>query len=334
MTHLSDINNNLIIRYLRNNLSENEKFQVISWLESSEQNREFLFGLKEAYLISQWETVKATADVDNEWEKLHSSITEAQKLNRKSTFKIFNQIAKYAAIAILAFGIGTLFNHFFEVPNPHVTTFSTGFGRNSVVILNDGSKVTLNAKSTLTYNNQSKNNREVTLNGEAVFDIKKDHDKPFYVNTAYYRIKVLGTFFNVSTYDNDDYVSTTLKRGIVQIVDMSSNKILTELKVGERFYLDKKTGNYAIKMQKDLNDDFGWYDGKLCFNDIPLNDLTNKLEREFGYSIKIKNHNVQTYRYKANIEKENLKNIMKYISIVTPDVHYKINDEEKKILIY
>jgi ferric-dicitrate binding protein FerR (iron transport regulator) len=334
MTQLTDINNDLIIKYLRESLSEAEKLQVIAWLESNEQNREFLFGLKEAYLISRWESVKGTADVDNEWKKIHTNIIEAQKINKKSTLRIFKQITKYAAIIIVAFGIGTIFNHFLESSQPRPTTFSTGLGRSSELILNDGSKVTLNAKSTLIYNNQSIDNREVTLIGEAVFDIKKNHDKPFYVNTSYYRIKVLGTLFNVSTYDNDDYVSTTLKRGIIQIVDTKSNKILTELKEGQRFYLDKKTGNYSINKQKDLNDDFGWYEGKLCFNDIPLKDLTNKLEREFGYSIEIKNHDIQTYRYKANIEKESIENIMRYISFVTPDVQYKINEETKKILIY
>ena len=151
MTQLTDINNNLIIRYLRDNLSETEKLKVISWLESSEQNREFLFGLKEAYLISRWENVKETADVDNEWEKLHSKITENQNLNKNSSTKILKLITRYAAIVIFAFGIGTIFNHFFESSDTLTTSFSTGYGRNSVVILNDGSKVTLNAKSTLTF---------------------------------------------------------------------------------------------------------------------------------------------------------------------------------------
>jgi len=334
MTQFTNINNNLIIRYLRNDLSEAEKLQVISWLEADQQNVEFLLGLKEAYLVSRWQTVKESADVDNEWEKIHSKISLEQDSKQISKRKFIFQFARYAAIILLAFGFGFLGNHYYDVIKSHDTTFSTGLGRSSVVILNDGSKVTLNAKTTLKYSNNKSNAREVTLNGEAVFDIKKDHGKPFYVNTSYYKIKVLGTLFNVSTYDNDDYVSTTLMRGIVQIVDNKSNKILTELKVGERFYLDKKTGNYSINMQKDLNDDFGWYNGNLCFNDILLNDLTNKLEREFGYAFEIKNHNVQTYRYKANIEKESLENIMKYISMVTPDVHYKINEKAKKILIY
>lgn len=334
MTQLTDINNNLIIRYLRDNLSEEEKLKVISWLESSEQNRDFLFGLKEAYLISRWENVKETADVDNEWGKLHSIITESQKANKNSKTKYLKIITKYAAIVIIAFGIGTIFNHFFDSYDSHTTSFSTGFGRNSVVTLNDGSKVTLNAKSTLTYNNRITNIREVTLDGEAVFDIKKIQNKPFYVNTSCYKIKVLGTFFNVSTYDNDDYVSTTLKRGRIQIFDLKTNNILAELKVGERFRFDKKTGNYSINMQKDMNDDFGWYNGKLCFNDISLSDLMNKLEREYGYSIEIRNHGVQSYRYKANIEKESIENIMEYISLVTPNVHYKINHETKKMQIY
>jgi ferric-dicitrate binding protein FerR (iron transport regulator) len=333
MTQFTKINNNLIIRYLRNDLSEAEKLRVISWLEADQQNVEFLLGLKEAYLVSQWQTIKENSDVDNEWKKIHSKINLEQNSKQVSKRKFILQISRYAAIIVFAFGLGFIGNHYY-LTNTNNTTFSTGSGRNSVIILNDGSKVTLNAKSTLAYNNNKSNAREVTLNGEAVFDIKKDNGKPFYVNTSKYKIKVLGTLFNVSTYDNDDYVSTTLKRGKVQIIDTKSNNILSELKEGERFYIDKKTGNYTIKMQADLNDDFGWYNGKLCFNDILLKDLTNKLEREFGYDIEIKNQNVQNYRYKANIEKESIKNIMEYISLVTPDVHYKINDVAKKIQIY
>lgn len=333
MAQFTNINNDLIIRYLRNELSEQEKLDVIAWLEADQQNMEFLFGLKEAYLISRWDSVRESADVDNEWEKIHSQIISDQKANRVSTKKLFLRLSKYAAILILTFGLGFVFDQYFVVSNNHETTFTTGSGRSSIVQLADGSKVTLNAQSTLTYNN-SLNEREVTLKGEAVFDIRKNKGKPFYVNTSNYRIKVLGTVFNVSTYDNDDYVSTTLKRGKIEIVEIGTNKVLSELKEGERFYLDKKTGNYSIKMEQNLSDDFGWYEGKLCFNDIPLKDLTNKMEREFGFAIEIKNHKVQTYRYKANIEKESLENIMKYISIVTPNVHYKINYETRKILIY
>lgn len=333
MTQFTNINNDLIIRYLRNDLSETEKLNMIAWLEADQQNMEFLFGLKEAYLISRWNNVKESADVDNEWEKIHSQIISNQKANRVTTKKLFLRFSKYAAILVLAFVLGFVFDQYFVVSNKHETTFTTGSGRSSIVQLADGSKVTLNAQSTLTYSNSS-DEREVTLKGEAVFDIKKNNGKPFYVNTSNYKIKVLGTFFNVSTYDNDDYVSTTLKRGKIEIIEIKTNKVLSELKEGERFYLDKKTGNYSIKMEQDLNDDFGWYEGKLCFNDIPLKDLTNKMEREFGYSIEIKNHKVQTYRYKANIEKESLENIMKYISMVTPDVSYKIDYEAKKILIY
>ncbi len=333
MTKLNNLNNELIIKYLRDSLSENEKLEVISWLEVNEQNREFLFGLKEAYFLSNWENIKKSSDVDNEWNKIHSKIIENDKSEKKSKTKIVNQIAKYAAIIVIAFSLGTLFNYFYTTKNPQITTFSTGYGRSSTVILNDGSKVTLNAKSLLIYD-QNEDEREVTLKGEAVFDIRKDHKKPFYVNTDYYQIKVLGTFFNVSSYENDDYVATTLKKGSIQIYDINSHKILSELKMGERFYYEKRTGNYFIKTQTDLNDDFGWYDGKLCFNEISLKDLSNKLEREFGYSIVIKNHSVQNYRYKANIEKESLENILNYVSMVTPDVHYKINNESKTILLY
>lgn len=334
MTQFAEINNELIIKYLRNELNETEKLIVVSWLEADKQNLEFLIGLKEAYTVSKWSNVMEDADVDAEWIKLHGKIILESKKQSISPKKLVIIFSKYAAILILAFALGFGFNQYYANSKLIATTIETGSGRSSVVYLADGSKVTLNAKSTLTYNTHISNAREVTLHGEAVFDIKKDNGKPFFVNTSNCKIKVLGTIFNVSAYDNDNYISTTLKQGKVQILESSSGKQLSELKEGERFYMDKKSGNYTVQLQQDLNNDFGWYDGKLCFNDISLKELCNKLEREFGYSFEIKNNNFQTFRYKAYVERESIDNILKYIEFVTPDVHYNIDRNEKKVVLY
>ncbi|HEY0299374.1 MAG TPA: FecR family protein, partial [Arachidicoccus sp.] len=102
-------------------------------------------------------------------------------------------------------------------------------GKKSTIILADGTKVTLNAESSLKYPTAfSAGTRDVYLTGEAFFDVHKDHQHPFIVHTAKMNVRVLGTAFDVKSYNNDSSSETTLIRGMIEVTlaDRPSDRII------------------------------------------------------------------------------------------------------------
>ncbi len=114
------------------------------------------------------------------------------------------------------------------------------YGKRSDITLADGTHIWLNSGSQLSYPSEFKtDSREVYLSGEAFFDVKANPNKPFYVITRDIKIKVLGTRFNVSSYNEDNTTQTVLLKGKVTT---GKNKIFAQtidLMPGERMIYDK-----------------------------------------------------------------------------------------------
>ncbi len=105
-----------------------------------------------------------------------------------------------------------------QVPPTATSQVMTKPGSRTQIQLPDGSRVWLNASSQLTYDKDfGQNLREVTLTGEAFFDVAKDASRPFIIHTKVIDVKVLGTEFNVRAYPNDAYTETSLIRGRVEV---------------------------------------------------------------------------------------------------------------------
>ena len=97
---ISDIENSLLVKYLKNELSEEESQKVIGWLEQNKENQEFLFGLKDLYMLGRWEELSRRADTAHGWEKLSGTIRKQHQSKN-----VFSSYLKYAAILIVFFSI-------------------------------------------------------------------------------------------------------------------------------------------------------------------------------------------------------------------------------------
>ena len=98
---ISDIENSLLVKYLKNELNEEESQKVIGWLEKNKENQEFLFGLKDLYMLGRWEELSRKADTTHGWEKLSGSIRK-----QRQSKNVFRSCLKYAAILIVFFSMG------------------------------------------------------------------------------------------------------------------------------------------------------------------------------------------------------------------------------------
>ncbi len=163
------------------------------------------------------------------------------------------------------------------------------FGQRQKILLSDGTLVQLNAGSRLTFPAAfSGSTREVYLKGEGFFDVYKNANIPFIVKTDRIDIKVLGTSFNVSAYEDEQVTSAVLVEGKVNVSQknkMFANKQYT-LSPGQGCFYS--TGDQtSIVKEIDINDYISWKDGLYSFRNLPLYEVVNRVNKYYNFSIKI-----------------------------------------------
>ena len=328
---ISDINNILLIKYLRNELNEIEGKQVLGWLQEKEENKDFLFGLKEVYTLSRWKDLQAKSDTAHGWEELQSEIKEVAKSKHP---RLVLSIARYAAVAVIVFGLGFFLRDFSYKDKLTYNTVKTASGEHSTLILSDGTKVKLNENSRLIYPTSfDKDGRRVSLKGEAYIEAAHNKKRPFFVNVGTYTVKVLGTKFNIDAYPDQLYVYTSLKEGKVQIVDNTEeSKIISELKPGTQLSYNKQSGEFFVKTV-DTDEIGDWTNGQVVLKRETLEEVVTRLEKKYRYTFEIQNNSISKLTYNITIDNEPLEEILSNIHFITPQVHYFINENKKTVTL-
>ena len=160
------------------------------------------------------------------------------------------------------------------------------YGKRSQLILEDGTKVWLNAWSRLAFPTKfTGKRREVFLEGEGYFEVAHNQDKPFFVNTGEIALKVLGTRFNVSAYKTDKLTETVLLEGKVALSERSALGFLKReilLAPNQKASYDRNDHSISVKKEPDADLAIAWTEGWLKFSQQNLNDVLTKLERYFN----------------------------------------------------
>ncbi|WP_256005178.1 FecR family protein [Pedobacter deserti] len=160
-------------------------------------------------------------------------------------------------------------------------TLSTVKGQQYQVCLPDGTKVWLNAASSITFpaSFAHQKRREVRLTGEAYFEVAKDKEHPFIVNTQKQKVEVLGTHFNISAYADEATAKTTLLEGSVRVSNERETRVLLP---GQQSQATK--GDIAVS-RTDLKESVAWKNGEFIFNNEALSDILKEVAR--WYSIEV-----------------------------------------------
>ncbi|MDR2231995.1 MAG: DUF4974 domain-containing protein [Tannerella sp.] len=198
------------------------------------------------------------------------------------------------------------------------------------VILSDSTKVILNSESRLVFPTKfTGKSRIVELIGEAFFEVSKK-DAPFIVKTAEMQINVTGTSFNVSAYQDNLSVQTTLVEGKVQITIPDKPDTYT-LNPGNNFSLSKSSEEITI--QKVNTDKYtSWMRGELIFRNQRLEEIFITLKRWYDFDIEYNNPHIRNMRFTGSVEKKrSLDYFLKQILTVT-DIKYKYKDE--KVILF
>lgn len=204
-------------------------------------------------------------------------------------------------------------------------------GQKSTIYLNDGSKIILNANSRISYRKPfSKDKREITLEGEAFFEVAKDENRPFTVKSGNINTTALGTSFNIKAYPKGQQVKVSLATGKVRIdqVENDTNRNTHLLEPGEELTYSPISG--YTKTPFDKAEVLAWVKGVIHFKNADAETVITKLESWYGVDIDTTNESMRTWNITARFDNESLENVLQSLSY-SEKFEYTIN--EKNILI-
>nr|WP_121270857.1 FecR domain-containing protein [Pedobacter schmidteae] len=204
----------------------------------------------------------------------------------------------------------------------------TGKGQRKIITLADGSTVSLNSASQLSFPKSFTDSvREVFLEGEAFFEIAHNKLKPFVVKTGVLNIRVLGTTFNVRHYLADKTIGVVVATGKVGVGKGDST--ISTLVPGDYLAYDVASGTSA-KSVVDPNEYTGWQKGELVFKNETLSQICKRLERWYDVDITIKTSSLNSKRITLKQKNESLATVLKMLGMVG-GFEYKIKDRTVEI---
>lgn len=364
----------LLTKYLSNETDESEMIQIGQWETASPENKEILEKLQKSWDCATTGAGMQEWNIQKSKEQFLLKLVQYQlnKENETSSFyesgwKIIRNVLAYAAVTLLLIGLPSLFiyRHYFMSPPDSIdgkilTQISAPKGSKTELVLADGSKVWLNAGSVLKYGTDfNKTNREVYLDGEAYFDVTKNKNKPFLVRANKLTLYVLGTSFNVKSYNEENTVETTLIKGAVKVeksetdgtisnyllkpnqkaifnkadgaikfYDLSDKKIIKKIiKEAPVPNLPLKTENSIEPLSTLVEKDISWKDGYFLVFDETLESIMIKVERRFDIQVEFRSEAIKKLRYSGKIKESTPEQILEALKITSP-IEYEMKGKQ------
>lgn len=312
----------LLPGYLSGESNEQDRALIDQWRAESHEHE---------YLYTEYSRAWETFPVSQLMEQFNS-FEALKKVNKRILFSATtswkNQIQRIAAVLIIPLliysGYVTFKNFKATVGiegKPVIQVIESRPGMVTSFELADGTKVWLNAGSSLLFPTSfTENRRNVTLSGEAFFEVAKDEEKPFRVEAGDLKIEVLGTSFNVTHYAEDSQSEVVLVEGKVNL--FTEKEIFGTLSPGQRAIYKEDTQKTAAE-KVEVDKYISWREGNLIFRDDHMEDVVRRLSRWFNVEIIIKDPEIKTYGYKASFRNETLTQVLNLLKLSAP-IDYQI----------
>ena len=191
-------------------------------------------------------------------------------------------------------------------------TLSVPYGKRFQVEMADGTLAILNSGTTLRYPKDftDPKSRDVFLKGEALFTVKKDEHHPFFVHTDDMNIRVLGTQFNVSSYENENFTSAVLVEGSVEVyANKKHQNNIQNIAISPGQMATTMNGKFNVT-EVDVKKHIAWIDGTLFFINDPFRNIIKEMERHYDTKIINTNMELNDVRYTGTFQSETLLQIL------------------------
>lgn len=315
---------NRIHKYFNDSSIDDENFVAAQFLMESN-----LPELKEAAQAHWKKTPSKEVELQHILDRIHFHINTS-KDKRPVLSRILSTYYRVAAVLLILLVIGGIYMMVQNsTRNTTYAEISAPQGSRVQFTLPDGSMGHLNGGSRLKYPVNFYDSRNVSLSGEAYFEVAKDKKHPFTVQTKYADVQVFGTRFDVCAYEEDQEVFTTLEEGSVKVFN-KTEKSSAMLKPGEQNVISTSNGKMQnIPVKTNLYT--SWKDEILRFDNSPFNEVVKKMERWYGVKINLDKSLKYSENYTFTVRTESLKELLQLLSITTP-MSFKIDNDN--VMIY
>ncbi|MCD8137978.1 MAG: FecR domain-containing protein [Parabacteroides gordonii] len=326
---------NYIQSFLNGSLDAERHAALRQWIKATPENRTYFHDT-----VSIWKATGVMANADDfDLEKAIGKFNKETKPVKQIDYYRRALRMSAAAIIILLCGISSLFflwqsersasevvdeykEYVVEVPD----------GAKSKITFPDSSVVWLNAGSKVKYDsNFAKESRNVKLSGEGYFEVSKNKELPFVVNTGKLTVKVLGTKFNLKSYEEDSEVKVTLKEGAVKVGDFLADAAPVVLQPNQRFTLKKEDLTVSID-SVDASHIESWRNGAMVFDKVSLEEITKELKRLYDIPVRIENERLKKIVYYSDFQ-ENV-TIEKVLEILSSGNKFRYEVKPELVRIY
>ncbi|RPE09171.1 FecR family protein [Chitinophaga lutea] len=237
-----------------------------------------------------------------------------------------NQVIRQGATVVRKQGGSLQYDEEERGPAVAYNTLSTPLGGQFRIVLSDGTKVWLNAGSSIRYPvTFAGHERVVEVTGETYFEVADDATAPFIVKAARQEIKVLGTRFNVNAYADEPMVSTTLLNGAVRIV---SGNVTRLLKPGEQLATQYASNEVTVR-SVNVDNVVAWTSGKFMFENSDIKAVMRQLARWYDVEV-MYGSDIPSREFVGEIERDlHLSQVLKILE--QNNIHFKI--QGRKIIV-
>lgn len=315
----------ILLEYLSGKIFGKEKVDVETWIAQSETNEQLTRDIH--YIYYSTEVLRTIREA--------KTIEALRNVRRKIIWRRLSTVGRWtqriAAILFIPLFCVLLYQHLPEKTIGNVE-LHTSPGMVATTTLPDGSMVWLNADSRITYPSVFTGHcREVDLEGEAYFSVRKHRNRPFIVHTSSgAKVEVLGTEFNLEAYRKDELVNATLVSGSVRFTYPSGDHGEASIMLNPDEYVRyNKTTKHLILNTIIPETQTAWKDGLVIFRNTPFKDALRILEKRFNAQFDVKNNKLYEHSYTGRFDTQQLPLILEHFRI-SSGIRYRIIEPERK----
>ncbi len=285
---MKDIDPHIIFKFLSNSHRKKDLSAINRWMEENSDNKEWLLQTKAYWDQNRFKRIYGKAYKEKQLEKTWNKINGVSKEKQKRS-SLTRRIGYIAAACLLGFivGYGLLKQSSYKNNESYIVRSVASLDSIQRITLPDHSIVWLNAKSQIKYRPDFKE-RRVLLIGEAYFEVTTDNENPFRVETPDFTVKVLGTKFNISSFDQSDFSDATLISGKIAIENKHMKEILILNPNQKARYLKEKKSLTVENVDTDA--ETAWRRAYITFEKFNIEHIIGHLE--FIYNEQIILHQI------------------------------------------
>jgi ferric-dicitrate binding protein FerR (iron transport regulator) len=297
----------LLNLYLKGELSPDQLDEFLIFLGTEEGQRLLAQNMDETGLSTMGEVSMNKKQSDLIFQQISSKIKQP-----KNHFRLMLKIAA-SFLLLISIGLGTYYSKLFTAQPLAATTIQVSGDQQETVLLPDGTHVRLNGDTKLSYSSDFAVSkiRQVTLSGEAFFEVAKNPEKPFVIDAGQSEVKVLGTVFNVKTRQGNNAV-VAVQEGKVSFrgKEQTEGIILVANEVG----VLAKDGN-VLRIDQSSQNYFSWINHFLEFNNMPISQVVEQLDAIFDVDIELASPDLKNKYFTAYMKGKSVDEVMNQLAL-------------------